>query len=47
MSFQSRRLACFRQLLRVIKPGGRCLVTAWAFDQRKPVKNDGEEIVDG
>lgn len=47
MIFQSRRLECFRQLIRVVKPGGRCLVTAWAFNQRKLVKNDGEDTADG
>merc|ERR1712071_375409 len=33
MTSESRRIQAFTEILRILKPGGRALVTAWAFEQ--------------
>ncbi len=47
--FQSRRLRAIKEIVRLLRPGGRALIYAWARDQRREetgassyLKGDGE-----
>lgn len=40
-----RRTQCLREIARILKVGGTCLVTAWALEQRKKTYKEADQMV--